>query len=270
MDQLAEWCYYAETLMSKQDVPFDIIGFLLDTLQLTDVRPIFDAIPRDTRAGGVGYHWYFAAGHYLRRHPGYDPTAWQILIENLAEQLAEKLKAESSMIPLPHDAWAKLRTYTQQVFSNGPTNIFGATDRATFIAELTHYQNAKRTGRGRTAVCSLCSSSFEVAKQQEAAILFSPMVYSNKMPLHGATAIRDICPICSLEIMLRQLLMNRSNATGRHFEGRQIRYLSFYPTYFFSPETLEVFRLMHNRIQRLSFTELRRQLLEANDTQRRP
>ena len=102
----------------------------------------------------------------------------------------------------------------------------------------------------------------EVAKQQEAAILFSPMVYSNKMPLHGTAAIRDICPICSLEIMLRQLLMNRSEATGRRFEGRQIRYLSFYPTYFFSPETLEVFRLMHNRIQRLSFTELRRQLLK--------
>jgi CRISPR-associated protein Csc3 len=62
-------------------------------------------------------------------------------------------------------------------------------------------------------------------------------------------------------MMLRQLLMNRSEATGGHFEGRQIRYLFFYPAYFFSPETLEVFRLTHNRLQRLSFTELRRQLL---------
>ena len=261
VDQLAEWCCYVETLLSKQDVSFDITGFLLDTLQLADVRPIFDAIPRDNRAGGVGYHWYFAAGYYLKRHPGYDPTAWQTLIEQLAERLANTLAAESTIAPSPQDAWAELRAYTKQIFSSGPTSTSGATDRAAFVAELTHYQNAKRTGRGRTAVCSLCSSSFEVAKQQEAAILFSPMVYSNKMPLHGATAIRDICPICSLEIMLRQLLMNRSNATGRHFEGRQIRYLSFYPTYFFSPETLEVFRLMHNRIQRLSFTELRRQLL---------
>jgi CRISPR-associated protein Csc3 len=261
VDQLAEWCYYVETLLSKQDVSFDIADFLFDTLQLTDVRPIFDAIPRDNRAGGVGYHWYFAAGYYLKCHPGYDPTAWQTLIEQLAERLANTLVAEPTMAPSPQDAWAELRAYTQQIFSSGPVSTAGVADRAAFIAELVHYHNAKRTGRGRTAVCSLCSSSFEVAKQQEAAILFSPMVYSNKMPLHGAMAIRDICPICSLEIMLRQLLMNRSEATGGRFEGRQIRYLSFYPTYFFSPETLEVFRLMHNRLQRLSFTELRRQLL---------
>ena len=121
------------------------------------------------------------------------------------------------------------------------------------MAELAQYENAKRTGRGRTAVCSLCSSPFEVTKQQEAAILFAPQVYSNKLPLHGSTAIRDICPICSLEMMLRQLLMNRSNAIGGRFEGRQIRYLYFYPTYFFSPETLEMFRVVHNRLQRIQF-----------------
>jgi CRISPR-associated protein Csc3 len=109
-------------------------------------------------------------------------------------------------------------------------------------------------------LCGLCSTPFAVAKQQETALLFAPQVYSNKMPLHGATARRDICPICGLEMMLRQILMNRSNATGRHFEGRQIRYLYFYPTYFFSPETMDVFRTIHNRLQRISFTELRRQL----------
>src|SRR5262249_25186125 len=55
------------------------------------------------------------------------------------------------------------------------------------------------------------------------------------------------------------------NAVGRHFEGRQIRYLYFYPTYFFSPETLEVFRTIHNRLQRIGFTELRRQLVSVAD-----
>ena len=108
-----------------------------------------------------------------------------------------------------------------------------------------------------------------MSKQQETAILFSPQVYSNKLPLHGSTAIRDICPICSLETMLRQLLMNRSNASGSRFEGREIRYLYFYPTYFFTPETLEVFRTVHNRLQRVGFTELRRQLV-GNDAQGRP
>ncbi len=118
-------------------------------------------------------------------------------------------------------------------------------------------------------MCTLCSSPFDVSKQQETAILFSPQVYSNKLPLHGSTAIRDICPICSLETMLRQLLMNRSNVSGGRFEGREIRYLYFYPTYFFTPETLEVFRTVHNRLQRVGFTELRRQLV-GNDAQGRP
>jgi len=264
VDQLAEWCYYVEALLGSTAPDFDTAEFLMGALRLADMRPVFEAIPRDNRAGGVGYHWYFMAGHYLKRHPGQDPAEWQEFIEQLAEQLAGKLAETFPALPSSRDIWSELRTYTQQVVSIGPSGEIVDADRLPFVAELDHYQNAKRTGRARTAVCSLCSSPFEVTKQQETAILFAPMVYSNKLPLHGATAIRDICPICGLEMMLRQLLMNRSNAVGSRFENRQIRYLSFYPTYFFSPETLEVFRFVHNRLQRISFTELRRQLI--NDT----
>ncbi len=94
-------------------------------------------------------------------------------------------------------------------------------------------------------------------------------MYSNKLPVHGCTAIRDICPICGLEMMLRQLLMNRANISGGRFEGRQTRYLYFYPTYFFTPETLEVFRTVHNRLKRIGFTELRRQLV-GSDAEGKP
>lgn len=267
VDQLAEWCHCAEGLVEEQDVPCDVADFLFDALQLEDVRPTFEAVPRDNRAGGVGYHWYFAAGQYLKRHPGMDPTAWQDFVEQLAARLAAALETALNPDAPAQDAWAELRAYTAQICSVGPVpQAATRSDRATFVAELAQYQQAKRAGRGRSAMCSLCSSPFEVAKQQEAAILFSPQVYSNKMPLHGNAAIRDICPICGLEMMLRQLLMNHSEATGGRFEGRQIRYLSFYPTYFFSPETLEVFRSLHNRLQRLSFTELRRQVLQTSPT----
>lgn len=262
VDQLAEWCYLAETFMSARAPDFDTAGFLFGELELADLRSAFDTVPRDNRAGGVGYHWYFAAGHYLKRHPGKDPTEWQLQVERVAERLVDKLAEElPSSSSSAEESWQELRAYAQQVLSFGPAEEpAAAADRSLFTAELARYQNAKRTGRGRTAVCSLCSSPFEVAKQQESAILFAPQVYSNKLPLHGATAIRDICPICSLEIMLRQILMNRSNASGSRFEGRQVRYLYFYPTYFFSPETLEIFRTIHDRLRRVSFTELRRQL----------
>ena len=95
-------------------------------------------------------------------------------------------------------------------------------------------------------------------------MLFAPQVYSNKRPLHGTDAIRDICSICSMEMMIRQILMNRSAASGGDFEGRRVRYLFFYPVYFFTPETLHIVRRMDERLKRLSFTELRRQLVQVD------
>jgi CRISPR-associated protein Csc3 len=243
---------------------------LLRKLELEDLRTTFDAIPRDNRAGGVGYHWYYAAGHYLKRHPGLDPTDWEQLLENVAKALAAHLvAAKPAGETTSPDSWAELRAYISQSLSIGSTTIEEISDQSLFVSELRRYQQAKRTGQGRSALCSLCSSPFDVSKQQETATLFSPQVYSNKLPLHGSTAIRDICLICGLEIMLRQLLMNRSNVSGGRFEGREIQYLYFYPTYFFTPETLEVFRIVHNRLQRIGFTELRRQLVDS-DAQGRP
>ena len=270
VDQLAEWCHWTEGLVHESRPDVDVTSFLLRKLELEDLRMTFDAIPRDNRAGGVGYHWYFAAGHYLKRHPGRDPTDWEQLIEGVAKTLAEHLgTTKPAYETASSDAWAELRAYISQSLSIGPTTIEETSDQFLFVAELRRYQQAKRTGQGRSALCTLCSSPFDVSKQQETAILFSPQVYSNKLPLHGSTAIRDICPICSLETMLRQLLMNRSNVSGGRFEGREIRYLYFYPTYFFTTETLEVFRTVHNRLQRVGFTELRRQLV-GNDAQGRP
>jgi CRISPR-associated protein Csc3 len=270
VDQLAEWCYWTEGLVRESRPDCDATSFLLRQLELEDLRAPFDAIPRDNRAGGVGYHWYFAAGHYLKRHPGRDPTDWEQLIEHLAKALAEHLVAtKPAEAAASADVWAELRAYVAQSLSIGPMPAAEASDQSLFAAEFRRYQQAKRTGLGRSAVCSLCSSPFEVSKQQETAVLFSPQVYSNKLPLHGSTAIRDICPICGLEMMLRQLLMNRAIISGGRFEGRQTRYLYFYPTYFFTPETLEVFRTVHNRLQRIGFTELRRQLV-GSDAEGKP
>jgi CRISPR-associated protein Csc3 len=270
VDQLAEWCYWTEGLVQESRPDVDVTSFLLRKLELEDLRTTFDAIPRDNRAGGVGYHWYFAAGHYLKRHPGHDPTDWEQLIEGVAKTLAEHLGTTKPVDETASsDAWPELRAYISQSLSIGPTTIEKPPNQSLFVTELRRYQQAKRTGQGRSALCTLCSSPFNVSKQQETAILFSPQVYSNKLPLHGSTAIRDICPICGLETMLRQLLMNRSNVSGGRFEGREIRYLYFYPTYFFTRETLDVFRTVHNRLQRVGFTELRRQLV-GNDAQGRP
>lgn len=260
VDQLAEWCYLAEKQVATQLPNFDTAGFLLAAMDLQDLKDQFEAVPRDNRAGGVGYHWYFAAGHYLKRHPGLDPAAWRERVESFAAQLAQTVP-ESQDVEGERTDWDDLRDYVGQMLTLDATGA-GVADRATFAAELERYTNTKRRGRGTTQMCALCSSPYRVDKQREAAVLFAPQVYSNKQPLHSTDALRSICSICGLEMMLRQNLMNRSAATGGDFEGRRVRYLFFYPTYFFTPETLRILDRLYLALRRPSFTELRRQLVK--------
>lgn len=263
-DQLAEWCYLAEKQVADKLPEFDTQDFLLKAMDLEEIRDPFEAIPRDNRAGGVAYYWYFAAGHYLKCHPGLDPSAWRKQVEALARQLKEAVRkaAEEISVPPPSQGqdWDDLREYIFHTLTLGSEPAAGK-ERAAFAAELHRYQNAKKYGRGTTHMCALCSSAYRVDKQSESAVLFGPQVYSNKLRLGGGQLRRDICSICGLEMMLRQNLMNRTAATGKDFENRRVRYLYFYPTYFFTPETLELFRRLSIRIRRVSFTELRRQLI---------
>ncbi len=162
---MAEWCYWTEGLVWDSRPDCDATSFLLRQLELEDLRAPFDAIPRDNRAGGVGYHWYFAAGHYLKRHPGRDPTDWEQLIDHLAKTLEEHLVAtKPAEAAASSEVWAELRAYVAQSLSVGPTAAAEAADQSLFAAEFRRYQQAKRTGQGRSAVCSLCSSPFEVSK----------------------------------------------------------------------------------------------------------
>ncbi|MCB9148506.1 MAG: type I-D CRISPR-associated protein Cas10d/Csc3 [Caldilineaceae bacterium] len=281
VDQLAEWCYFVEKLTRDLPGDLDAARILLPAMGLEHLTEQFDAVPRDVRAGGVGYHWYFAAGHFIKQNPKLDPVQVREVIEGFAYQMGLAVKAVNDAhqtaaidADAKEDGFADLRAYIKQMltFSVIPVEIEtladeNQTNTEHFVKELDRYTNAKKRGRGTTSLCSLCSSPFEVTKQKEAAVLFSPQVYSNKLSLHGSNGLRDICSICGLETMLRQLLMNRSNASGGRFEGRRIRYLYFYPAYFFTPETMTVFRFIHDRLRRLSFTELRKQLVsEDNDS----
>jgi CRISPR-associated protein Csc3 len=262
VDQLAEWCYLAEKQVAAQLPEFDTAGSLVRALELEDLQEQFGAVPRDNRAGGVGYHWYFAAGHYLKRHPGLDPAAWQERVEGFARELSQAVAAarQPEVETGARTDWDDLRDYVAQTLTLGAAAE--TTERDLFAAELARYTNAKRRGRGTTQMCALCSSPYRVGKQREAAVLFAPQVYSNKQPLHGSDALRSICTICGLEMMLRQLLMNHTAATGGDFENQKVRYLYFYPTYFFTPETLAVLRRAYLGLQTISFTELRRQLVQ--------
>ena len=265
VDQLAEWCFLAEAQIKEKLSDFDTGQFLLNEMGLSALEDDFRAVPRDNRAGGVGYHWYFAAGTFIKKNSHLSPLDVQEKARAWARRLSEAVlssavKAKSG----GHTDWDDLRQYIEQSLTIGG-NASKPDLRTASQTELARYSAAKRKGSG-AKVCTLCSSSLRVDKQREAAVLFAPQVYSNKKPLNGSDAIRDICSICSMEMMIRQILMNRSAASGGDFEGRRVRYLFFYPVYFFTPETLGIIRRMNDRLTRLSFTEIQRQLVHKDGT----
>jgi len=264
VDQLAEWSYLAEKITRNLPGGEDVPRVLISHLGMMDLYQEYLNIPRDNRAGGVGYHWYFLAGHFFKRNQGLDPKAWEDQIHTVKRALIDYLRQQAEAHPVGAnkvDGFRDLRIYVRSVLSFGAVELSLSKQdgRSLFEAEFVRYSAAKK--RGREAMCSLCSSPFSVEKQQESAILFAPQVYSNKLGLHGSEALRNICSICGLEIMLRQLLMNDSASVGSKFEGRKLRYLYFYPTYFFTPETLSLFRLIQDNLRGMSFTELRKQLV---------
>lgn len=251
VDRIAEVCALLVKLATEYAPALDAEGWLLEQLGALHLRDEVHHINSNRTAGGVPYGWYYVAGWHRRQTPGNDPAQWNAFIGSLAEGIAVQLPTE---VPAG-GGWDEIARYVTDHlrFADGIAGDL----RERMNSELSRYSNARKIGRGASAVCSLCSSPYTISKQQEAAILFAPMVYTNKQPLHSSNAIRSICTVCSMEMMLRQLLMKRGRESGGNFEKRKLRYLFFYPTYFFTPETLRMLRIVQDRLRRVSFTTLR-------------
>ncbi|MCT7985952.1 type I-D CRISPR-associated protein Cas10d/Csc3 [Laspinema sp. A4] len=183
--------------------------------------------------GGVPYEWYYLAAKYLQHHPGIEEV--RPICEEAIGHICQLNSPIISQYELP-DGWDDLRQWVQQgVMLPGMTTVETSAD--TFLDELNRYNMAKKSGRGRQMICSISHSAYTVTEQMESAVLFTPQVYTNKQMLGGSNAKRNISSIAGLEMMLRQILMNQTQATGKRFEDGKYRYLYFYPTYYFTPET---------------------------------
>ncbi|MEG5162732.1 type I-D CRISPR-associated protein Cas10d/Csc3 [Microcoleus sp. AT3-A2] len=184
--------------------------------------------------GGVPYEWYYLAAKYLEHHPGIEDV--REVCEQAIAHISQMIKPILSQYKLP-DGWDDLRLWvTRIVMLPGNTPLDTASSDV-FLDELERYQLAKKQGRGRQLICSISHSAYTVTEQMESAVLFTPQVYTNKQMLGGSNAKRNISSIAGLEMMLRQILMNQTQAVGKKFEDGKYRYLYFYPTYYFTPET---------------------------------
>ncbi|MBE9198020.1 MULTISPECIES: type I-D CRISPR-associated protein Cas10d/Csc3 [unclassified Nodularia (in: cyanobacteria)] len=202
--------------------------------------------------GGVPYEWYYLAAKYLEFHPGIENV--RDTCQQVIDYLATLISPIISQYKLP-DGWEDLRLWVNRVVMLPNTNqeLSTETQVQTFLEELSNYNAAKKPGRGRQLICSISHSAYSVTEQMESAVLFTPQVYTNKQMLGGSNAKRNISSIAGVEMMLRQILMNQTQAVGKRFEDGKYRYLYFYPTYYFTPETNKFLQKAYNGIAQTRF-----------------
>jgi CRISPR-associated protein Csc3 len=246
----------------RQSPPeLDLTQKLAEHLGLADEIPALKAIQSLKKTGGVPLDWYYLAAQYFERNKGRDEAQIRAVLTDMVECATTLIKPIVEKFEIP-DGWNDLRTYVSRIVSL-PTGAVVKPETDPFLLELARYSAAKITGRGRENVCAMSSSAYTVTEQMEAATLFAPQVYSNRQILFNAQAAkRQICSIWSIEIMLRQILMNQTNATGGDFEGRKYRYLYLYPAYFFTPETNKFLQKAYSWIARTRFdADIRKHLI---------
>lgn len=261
-----KWCDRAKEYQKKfsknqrKVIPdLDLTQKLAEYLGLSQELTAIKQIQSLKKTGGVPLDWYYLAAKYYENNPGKDLAQNIELMEGMVTCAANLIQPIIAELEIP-DGWDDLRTYVNRIISL-PTGVVIEPKPEQFLVELNRYHAAKvTTGRGRENVCAMSSSAYTVTEQMESATLFAPQVYSNRQILFNTQAAkRQICSIWSIEIMLRQILMSKTNATGADFESQKYRYLYLYPTYFFTPETNKFLQKAYNSIAQTRFdAELRK------------
>ncbi|HAX90238.1 MAG TPA: type I-D CRISPR-associated protein Cas10d/Csc3 [Cyanobacteria bacterium UBA11370] len=200
--------------------------------------------------GGVPYEWYYLAAKYLQSHPDVEDV--RQICEDAIAHISQLIKPIVEQYQLP-DGWDDLRLWVRRVIMLPQKATFETASAEVFLQELSGYQLAKKSGRGRQLICSISHSPYSVTEQMESAVLFTPQVYTNKQMLGGSNAKRNISSIAGIEMMLRQILMNQTQAVGKKFEDGKYRYLYFYPTYYFTPETNKFLQKAYTGIAQTRF-----------------
>jgi len=260
-DRFNQWQKQQPKAERKTLPELDLTQKLAEHLGLTDEITNLRTVQSIKNTGGVPLDWYYLAAKHHQKNPHLDDLQIRTVMEGMVRYAVSLVQPIVEAFTLP-DGWDDLRTYVSRVVSL-PSGFINAPATDPFLVELNRYKAAKVVGRGRENVCAMSSSSYTVTEQMESATLFAPQVYSNRQILFNTQAAkRQICAIWSIEIMLRQILMNQTNATGGDFEGRKYRYLYLYPTYFFTPETNKFLQKAYSWIRRSRFdADIRKHLV---------
>jgi len=257
VDQLAEYLYQIEKQVGDITNREVVSTQLIRILDIQRYHTDFEAIPRDNRAGGVPLRWYFLAGKYMMRNRGLDPNDMDTLFRNIANQVVMAFQEEIDQYEAAKEGFDVLREYVQQVVDiNGQGEI-----EHNFEAELNRYTSTKEKGHGSNEGCSLCSSPFQTNWQKKTSVTFGNQAYTHKNRLGSTNLVRGICELCEVEMMLRQIMIqSKRNLVGGGYDDAKIKWLYFYPTYFFTTETARFISHAYLQMKRLNLSDVCKEL----------
>jgi CRISPR-associated protein Csc3 len=222
------------SLIIKISEHWQLSKYLPQVREIQRINETLKSLKLKGNTGGVPYEWYFIAAKFLEKNSGIEDL--RQTCEEMIGYVTELTQPVSDQYEIS-DGWDDVRLWVSQVVMLPGRSTSLSEQADTFLKELAHYSAAKKSGRGRQLICSISHSPYSVSEQMESAVLFTPQVYTNKQHLGGSNAKRNISSIAGIEMMLRQILMNQTQAVGKRFEDGKYRYLYFYPTYYFTPET---------------------------------
>ena len=247
----------SEDLIVKLAEYWDLKQYIPQIREIQRINQSLKELELKGNTGGVPYEWYYLAAKYLQHNPGIEDI--RETGEKLIEFVAGLIQPIVDKYELA-DGWDDLRLWVNRVVmlplpqKEREKQEGSNTTAQIFFDELNNYQLAKKPGRGRQLICSISHSAYSVTEQMESAVLFTPQVYTNKQMLGGSNAKRNISSIAGVEMMLRQILMNNTQAVGKRFEDGKYRYLYFYPTYYFTPETNKFLTYAYANIAQTRFS----------------
>lgn len=250
-DQLAEYLafLYRRIFAELVPKPLEVTKMLLDVLDLAEEIPPERA---ERQRGGTPTGWFYVAARYMQLHTDMTPEELEEIMKSLAVRSLQFIEANGLTLPGEGKTERIFQEYARRMIE--VDGLLVGSEKETiqdqFASELQGYVHSKEMNK---VACSLCASPFEAQEQDASTVLFKPQQYSNKSPLNRSRLLRGICPICSLELMLR--LVQQGLPTKSTQEKQAIN-LYLYPTYFFTTETAEVVKRFFNRLQNLNLYRL--------------
>lgn len=260
VDQLAEYLGFLRRRIFGELFPKlpGVTAMLLDELKVADAITPERA---EKQRSGTPTGWFYVAACYIKREATLDSADLKLLMDRLGER-ALRFIAEQGVARGEESATAQIfAEYARRVveIDGRPVGTTTAAARAIFAQELQRYTESKANNK---VICSLCTSTYDATEQDVSVVLFKPQQYSNKSPLDRSRVLRGICPICALEMMLRQV---QQGLPGGKTQDQQPINLYLYPTYFFTAETASVIKNFENRLHNLNLFKLIFSHLERHD-----